>query len=115
MMVITILDALEAATGLPTKPFGTDKVTDCICYRWHCQGDDGCVAQFRLELRLITRTVKKAQIHEKQIRAALIAVGDTSPIKGAVIEQNGGGTLSDEETGTIHTLFYFNVKTRSDN
>lgn len=113
-MLKNILGALEAATGIPVKPFGTDSSKDCIIYRWSCQRDDGCLAQYRLELRLITKTVKAAQQNEKKIRRALVDLGDTHRLTGASIEQNGGGTLRDDGTGTIHTLFYFDVKTRSD-
>lgn len=113
-MLENILEALETATGLPVKPFGTDSPQDCIVYHWSCRRDNGCVAAYRLELRLIARTVKTAQQKEKEIRRALVGVGDSPRLTGASIEQNGGGTLLDDGTGTVHTLFYFDVKTRSD-
>lgn len=113
-MMETLIPILEAATGLPVKPFGTDKVEPCLCYKSYCSSDDGCVAQYRLELRLITDTIKEAETAGRELKAALIHLGDSSPVDGLSIEQNGGGQLEDLETATVHTLFYFIVTKRSE-
>lgn len=91
-MILTIKDALENATSLPVKPFGTDTIEECICYKWYSVSDDGAIAQKRLELRLITFDMAEAEARRQQIINALVPIGDTCKIAGIYdCKLNGGG------------------------
>lgn len=112
-MITEIIKKLETVTGLPVEPFGTGAIKDCICYRWIPSSSDGCISQYRLELRIICKTINTAQQVSKQIKGALLNIGDTAKLDGVLeVTQNGGGSLQDFGTQTIHTLLFFNVKER---
>lgn len=114
-MIKEIIRSVKAATGLKMKPFGTNKVEECICYKYYPALDNGCLSQSRLELRIITFTVERAETIKKQVNGALLNVGDTGKIPGVTdISLNGGGTMEDLETGTIHTQMNYILKMRSD-
>lgn len=115
-MLTKVINTLEVATKLPVEPFETDEIKDCILYKYYPVSDDGAVAQHTIEIRLITNTIERAEIYKKQIIKALVSVGDDEKIEGILsCELNGGGSLKEYGTNTIHSLMYFNLTTRSDN
>lgn len=109
-----IIKALEAATSLSLKPFGTNKIEDCICYSSYVISDNGAVRQDKLELRLITKTVEDAERLKPIIISTLTTVGDNKKFNYLGCAVNGGGTLRDAATGTIHTLLYFIITKKSE-
>lgn len=109
-----IIKALEAATSLSIKPFGTDAIEDCICYSSYVISDNGAVKQEKLELRLITKTITEAERIKPIIISTLVTVGDNKKLNYLGCELNGGGTLKDAATGTIHTLLFFVITKKSE-
>jgi len=110
-----IISAIDDATTLPIKPFGTTNIEECICYSFSSQRDDGAVARFQLEIRIICKDLINLYENEGKIKSALITVGDTVKINGInSIEQNGGGILKDFETGTIQSILYFDIIKKSE-
>lgn len=115
-MIKKLLDAIEAATTLHPEPFAIDSVRDGITYKYYTSSDDGAVARKRLELTLITLTLENADKYKKQIINALVTTGDESKLIGIYkCAVNGGGVLKNYETGTIHTMLYFDVIERTEN
>ncbi len=113
-MITTIIKVIEDATNLPVKPFNTDKVEECVCYSLVPQTDTGAVASYRLELRLITFTIAKAEELKKSILSALVTVGDNPRHGYNECYLNGGGSLKDEDTKTIHTILYLYIIKKSE-
>lgn len=110
-----ILRVLESATNLPIKPFETDVVEDCIVYKYSSISDNGIVAQQKLELRIIGKTYADVVSIETKVKSALITIGDEQKVQGLnSVELNGGGTLKDYSTNTIHSLLYFIIKIKSE-
>lgn len=110
-----IISAIETATSLPVKPFGTKTIENCIVYKFNTVTDNGIVAQIRLELNIITKTIAEAASIEAAIKSALVTVGDTKKIAGfnsAAV--NGGGTLFNEDTQTVHTILYIILTKKSE-
>ena len=115
-MITNIITAWETATGLSVKPFYTTSKSDCIVYNWYSLADDGAVANKKLELRLITSTYANAESKRKKIIECLVPTGDNIKINGLFeCVLNGGGSLYDFDTKTVHTLLYFNCITGSEN
>lgn len=114
-MILTLLRILEEATNLKAYPLFTDSaIKDCIVYKANVISDDGAKARHRLELRLITHTVSEAERLKPIIINALVNIGDNMKIDGIYEgNMNGGGTLVDEGTQTIHSLLYFEYITKS--
>lgn len=110
-----LLKIIKQATGIDAVPLHTDNVDkDCIVYKDYFLSDDGCIAQHRLELRIITKTYAQGDIIQHQLINALVNRGDDMKIDNIYqCETNGGGRLMEYETDTIHTLIYFNYITRS--
>ena len=115
-MIDKILDVIESATSLHPEPFDIDSVRNGITYKYYTSTDDGAVARKRLELTLITLTLEDADKYRKEIINALVTSGDESKLDGIYkCVQNGGGTLKNYETNTIHTMMYFDVIERTEN
>lgn len=113
-MIQQIIKELNEALTVPLLPYETNKIQDCVCYKYHCTGDNGAVAQYRLDLRIITKTIASAEDIRNVILQALITIGDNEKLGYKSCELNGGGTLKDAETATIHTLLYFDIVTKSE-
>lgn len=109
-----IIKAIETATQIPVKPFGTETIEKCICYTIYPISDDGVVAQDRLELRLITNTLSEADELKKAILKILLTIGDTEKYNYKSCIVNGGGQLKDFNTNTIHTILYFVITRKSE-
>lgn len=109
-----IIPILEQETNLPVKPFGIDSLDECIIYTMVPQTDDGAVQTWRLELRLITKTLARADELKTKILSALVNKGDSQKINGILnCELNGGGCMEDPN-GTIHTLMYLYITEKSE-
>lgn len=115
-MIKKIVDLLEVATGLPVVPLSINEVKPCIVYNCYPLIDDGAVAKWRLELRLITKTVAAADTNRTIIIKTLVNQADNPTVEGLIFQcdLNGGGQLKEYETDTIHTLMYFDLITRSE-
>lgn len=113
-MILKLIRILEEATNLKAYPLFTDSIKDCLVYKANVISDNGAVARHRLELRLITHTVSEAERLKPIIIDALVNIGDNMKIEGIYEgNMNGGGTLWDEGTQTIHSLLYYEFITRS--
>lgn len=116
MMLTKVVEVMQNAVGedLPVKPFGIDEPAEAVCYTWTPQTDDGAVATGRLELRLITRTVAKAEELRKSLISTLVTVGD-NPKNGYLgCYLNGGGTLWDDDHKMTHTILYLYITMKSE-
>ena len=112
--MIRIINELDNVLSVPLLPFETNKIQDCVCYKYYCDGDNGAVAQYRLELRIISKTVARATDIRNEILQALVTVADNEKLGYKSCELNGGGTLQDADTNTIHTLLYFDIVKKSE-
>lgn len=108
-----IIKKLTDVTSLPVKPFGIDSLDECIIYTIVPQSDDGAVQVERLELRLITHTLERAQQLKPLITSALVTVGDEGKNGYNSCVLNGGGCLKDPN-GTVHTIMYLYITRRSE-
>ena len=115
MNILTaIINTLGDALSIPIKPFDTDKIEDCVVYRFYPATDNGAVQTNRLQLRIITKTLKKAEQYKDDVKQSLLAIGDNNKIKGInSIILNGGGTLKDYETNTVQIIMYFDIVSKS--
>ena len=113
-MVIELIAILEEVTGLKAYPLHTDSTEDCIVYKANVLADDGAKARHRLEIRLITHTIAEAERLKPLINNALVNVGDSIKVEN-ILEgnMNGGGTLYDYGTETVHSLLYFEYLIKS--
>lgn len=107
-MLEWIVNLLEEKTGLPVKPFGIDSLDECIIFNTVPQTNDGIIETWRLELRLITDTLLRAEELKKLITNTLCTVGDNPNGEMLDCHLNGGGSLKDPN-GTIHSIMYFYI------
>lgn len=110
-----VIRTIESATGLPVKPFGTNTIEDCICYKIVPMTDNGAVATNRLELRIITSSLEDCLTAKSAILSSLVTVGDEKKL--AHIQDchlNGGGSLYDANTKTTHVILYLIITTKSE-
>ena len=113
--MVQVIDAIEsAAGGLPVKPYGTNINEETVCYAFSPVSDDGAVSVRRLELRLITRTVAKAEELRKSLISALVTVGDNPKNGYNSCYVNGGGSLWDDNTKMTHTILYLYITMKSE-
>mgnify|MGYP000858026498 CR=1 FL=1 len=109
-MIKEILAAIKTATGIMPVPFALDKIANGIVYSYYTTADDGAVSKRRLELNLVTLTLADADKYKDKIIGALVTEGDEEKIGGIYrCAVNGGGQLKNFETGTIHTMIYFDI------
>ena len=110
-----VIAALASAAGeLPVKPYGTDINEETVCYTISPMSDTGAVSVRRLEVRIITRTVAKAQELQKSILSALVTVGDNPKNGYNSCYLNGGGSLWDDNTKMTHTILYLYITMKSE-
>jgi hypothetical protein len=112
-MITGIVSALTSATKLKVYPFWTDELKECIVYEWTPRSDDGNKQTAQLMVRIKTKTMARAEAISKQVKEALISLGDSKK-NDAWCKQNGGGTLKDDTTGFIDYIMYFDLVFRSD-
>ena len=112
-MITDLVSALKSATKLPVYPFWTDELKECIVYEWTPRSDDGNKQTAQLMVRIKTKTMARAETIAKQVKDALISLGDSRKNE-AWCKQNGGGTLKDGTTGFIDYIMYFDLIYRSD-
>ena len=113
-MIEKIINIVEKATELPVKPLIADTSKECILYNWTVFSDDGVKCQNRLELRIITKTVAKAEEAKQRIIESLVNFGDRMEIEDIYnCDVNGGGQVFEYDTEMIHTYIYFSILTRS--
>lgn len=114
MLIKQLLKKIENATGLNVYLLQTEKIEDCIIYTITSNSDNGAVAYKTLELRIISKTMEKAEEYRKKI-FELITIGDEPLMDGILsFEVNGGGLLFDNDTETIHTIVDFELIMRSE-
>ena len=114
-MITDIVTALKSATSLKVFPFWTDELKECIVYEWTPLSDDGSRQTAQLMVRIKTKSMADAADYAVDVKNALVAIGDGSPVDGLIsCEQNGGGTLKNEDTGFIDYIMYFDLILKSD-
>ena len=114
-MITDIVTALKSATSLPVYPFWTDELKECIVYEWTPRSDDGSVQAAQLLVRVKAKDMATAEATAVNVKKALVNIGDGSPVDGlTACEQNGGGTLKNEDTGFIDYILYFDLVFKSD-
>lgn len=112
-----IVKILKQATNLPVQAFDLTPTTEEIngvVYKLIQTNDNGAVAQWRLEVRLITSNLRESEILKSNILKALVTTGDEQKSENILTCQlNGGGSLKDYNTNTVHNIMYFDLITRS--
>ncbi len=101
----SILNKIESIIDIPLKAFFTDVVEECLIYKYSAATNNGVVEQNKLEIRIITRTISKAEATQKALNRALINIDDESIIEDVQdIKLNGGGVLYDAGTQMYHYI-----------
>lgn len=113
-MLKSVITALEEVVDVPVRPFGVKNIEEAVCYTLIPLTDDGAKATSRLEIRLLTRTVAKAEELRKAVLGALVTVGDEPKNNYLGCYLNGGGTLWDDEAQLTHTILYLYIITKSE-
>ena len=113
-MLAKVIEVLKKTVDVPVHPYGTNIVEECVCYTWSPVSNDGAVENNRLELRLITRTVAKAEQLRKSILSALVTVGDEPKNGYNSCYLNGGGSLWDDNIKMTHTILYLYITNKSE-
>lgn len=114
-MIPNIIKAIEqVAEGVEVCPFGTQTNKEAICYSYEPYSDDGAVAENRLEVRIISRTVGRAESLKQKVINALVTVGDNPKNGYLACYLNGGGSLWDVDTQMTQIILYFYITTKSE-
>lgn len=113
-MLENVIKEIESVVDIPVRPYGIDVIDEAVCYTLTPLTDDGAVATDRLEIRIITRTVAKAQDLRQAVVNALVTVGDNSKDSYLSCTLNGGGNLWDDNTKLSHTILYFYITMKSE-
>lgn len=114
-MIKEIVTALKSATSLEVHPFWTDELKECIVYEWTPLSDNGSTQTAQLMVRVKTRDMATAEAKADLVKGALLRKGDGGNVEGlTACEQNGGGTLKNENTGFIDYIMYFDLVFKSD-
>lgn len=110
MIITDVLKLLREETGLFTYPFSAPAVEECLVYDLVPISDNGTKAESKLEIRIITFTLKKAEEIDNKIRKLLLDIGDNKKIDNlSSIKITGGGTMQDLGTNTVHRFLFFNL------
>lgn len=111
----TILNAIEDKTGIKPYTFNSNVKNSipAINYTFYRLSDDGVVAQWRLQLRIVAETFDKVLEIDNDLRHLLVTLGDETKFN-CVININGGGTLEDDLTGYPVQIAYYDLITRGD-
>ena len=109
-----VIQAIQSAVDVPVRPYGTNINEEAVCYAFSPMSDDGAVSVRRLELRIITRTVSKAESLRKSLLSTLVTVGDEPKHGYNGCYLNGGGSLWDDNTKMTHTILYLYITMKSE-
>lgn len=99
-------------------PNFTTDAGDAIIYSKHTISNDKCSRKERLTLKIITSSMRKAEVIERRINDLIITRGDT-PLEGDFsgnylqIEQVGGGDLYDPDRKKLTRLLEYIAITRN--
>lgn len=109
-----ILNAIKGATGLNPVAFSIDDETSlpAISYTYYRDADNGATTSYRLQTRITANDYATALGLENKLIDCLVCVGDEHRY-GCSIQENGGGSLKDPETGNPQIINYFDLTTRS--
>lgn len=101
-----VLKAIEKITNIKPIPLQAEKVEKAIVYNYN----KTAAFSYRLELRVIAFTFADATETSNAIIKGISNIGDSNKIEGiSAIVLNGGGSLKDNQTNTIHKLLYFDI------
>lgn len=112
-MILDELLGLLKPLGYDIHPFGSDNIKECIVYNFVPLTCDKVKEQNRLEITVISKSMRKGLEMIKQIKDVLLTLGD-DPKTNNILEVtlNGGGSLENLETNTFHFKAFFIVKSR---
>lgn len=86
-----------------------------VIYNYNLSSDDGIKQCWRLELRIIgkgitEKTLVKIEQMRNKINAAVITIADNKLINNIYrCTANGGGSMTDENSKTVHQFMYYDV------
>lgn len=105
MMLMRLLREIESATGIKPVPNAITGKRG-IAYEWSLYEDNGATARATLSLRVISTTNEEVMLLSNQIKKALIAFGDGSPVSGVTSAFiNGQSYLPVDELKQIITKY----------
>ena len=112
MILSEILSLLEPL-GYPLRPFGTEVIENCIVYNFIPVSSDRVKEQNRLEITVISKDVKQGLNILEEVKNALLTFGDEQKTDNILeIALNGGGSLENLETDTVHFKAFFVIKNK---
>lgn len=108
--IIQILRNNEQLAAIPIEPFSVEAGKNSIVYTFTPLTDNNLVRTDKLEIHIIANNLLDAFAIDMEVRKTLLTTGDTPLANGIQqVEINGGGTLEDTATGTIHAITYYYI------
>ena len=88
----------------------TEYLGDCVLYDFYTIHQDKKVQKIRLQITIIAEKVSKVVEMENRINGLLLTLGDNSLTNNILqVEQNGGGSLFDENRRKYHRYLYYDI------
>lgn len=112
-MILDEIIVLLKALGYPVKPYGSEKIEDCIIYNFVPLTSDKIKEQSRLEITVITKSMGDGLEILEGVKEILLTRGDEQLTDNILnVALNGGGSLENLETNTFHFKANFIVLSR---
>ncbi len=110
-----ILNDIQAVTNVKPTAFKTEYRQQAgtmkgINYDIYPMSNDGCVAVYRLQIRIVEQSLERAIKIADKITDLLVTLGDEYKYNSA-ISVEGGGMLEDDVTGFPIQIIYFTITT----
>ena len=108
--MIQILRNNKNLAAIPIEPFSAELCKNGIVYTFTPLTDNNLVRTDKLEIHIFSDSLSTAWTIDKEVRNTLLTTGD-EPLAVGIhqVEINGGGTLEDTATGTIHVITYYYI------
>lgn len=109
-MISEIINNLNEI-GIKVCSFGIDEeefkeVGECIIYTYNPIATSN---RFQLEIRVIAKTLYRCLEIKKAIEDSFLDIGDNVKLKKCThIDFQGGGSIEERGTNTVHLFFYIN-------
>lgn len=112
MILNEILKLLEPL-GYPLRAFGTEIIEDCVVYSFVPVSSD-CIKEVnRLEITVISKDMQQGLNILEEVKKALLTFGDEQKTDNILeVVLNGGGSLENLETDTVHFKAFFVIKSK---
>ena len=103
-MITKIITDIEEATELPVVAEVSNTNNECIIYSFYKVSDNGAVAQYRLTLTILTKTISKSYTIKDIIDNLIITKGDEKKYDEILnCELGGGGGFLGDTSSSLYS------------